>query len=191
MKNQSSAIWLTILVLLASGWTVYAQDLAPVANKLLAAMPIAEQGMTHIAFSANLADLQLSLSRAVSSHVLVRGSANIIGSLDLVVRLLAPLEFPPVFLAVELGWEQVTGLITLFFGPIIIDLGRTWITPSRWALIQIVTHPCLTIVIGGSQHSGKIEPQVGWRLFPTGSAQWEVGMMFGRDGISLSLGWLL
>lgn len=123
--------------------------------------------------------------------MVVRGSAGTSGSFDLRVRWLPPLELAPAFLAVELSPRSVTGLMTLFFGPVAVDLGRTWFEPSRWALIQWVVHPKLAMIVGGVQELGRIMPQVGWRLFPTGSARWEVGMMFERNGIKLSLGGIL
>lgn len=148
--------------------------------------------MTQIALMTAKKGFQLSVSRAIVPHVLIRGAAGTTsGSFNLCARLLAPLELAPAFLAVELDSRRVTGLMTLFFGPVTIDLGRTWFDPARWAWVQLIVHPRLTMVIGGIRHSEKIEPQVGWRLFPTGSAQWEVGMMFGRDGIRLSFGGVL
>ena len=184
-------IWLAVLVLMAVGSTTCAEGLEPIAAKLLAAMPIMERGMTQIAISTGSTESQVVVSRAIAPYALVRGSADTSGSLGLCVRLLAPLELAPAFLAVELDSRRVTGLMTLFLGPVSIALGRTWFDPSRWMLVQLVVHPRLTMVIGGIQQSGKIEPQVGWRLFPTGSAQWEVGMMFERHEIKLSFGGIL
>ena len=187
--KDSFSIWLAILVLLAVGWTTCAESLEPMAIQLLAAMPVLERGMTQIALTTATTGSHLSVSRAIAPYVLIRGAAGTTSdSFNLCVRLLAPLELAPAFLAVELNSKRVTGLMTLFFGPVAIDLGRTWFDPARWAWIQFVVHPRLTMVIGGIQHSEEIAPQVGWRLFPTGSAQWEVGMMFGRDGIRLSFG---
>ena len=189
MKDPFS-IWLAVLVLLAIGGTACAEGLEPIiAAKLLAAMPIMERGMTQGVLMTTTTGFQLSVSRVIMSHILVRGTAGTTSdSFNLCVRLLAPLELAPAFLAVELDSKRVTGLMTLFFGPVAIDLGRTWFDPARWAWIQFVVHPRLTMVIGGIQHSERIEPKVGWRVFPTSSAQWEVGMMFGRDGIRLSFG---
>ena len=184
-------IWLAVLVLIAVGSVTCAEGLGPIATKLLAAMPIMEQGMTQLAISTGTKESQVVVSRAIASYALVRGSASTSGSLGLCVRLLAPLELAPAFLAVELDSRRVTGLMTLFLGPVSIDLGRTWFDPSRWMLVQLVVHPRLTMVIGGIQQSGKVEPQVGWRLFPTGSARWEVGMMFERHEIKLSFGGIL
>ena len=188
MKDPFS-ICLAVLVLLAVGWTTCAESLDPIATKLLAAMPIMERGMTQGVLMTTTTDFHLSVSRAIMPHVLVRGAAGATSdSFNLCVRLLAPLELAPAFLAVELDSKRVTGLMTLFFGPVAIDLGRTWFDPARWAWIQFVVHPRLTMIIGGLQQSEVITPQVGWRLFPTGSAQWEIGMMFGRNGIRLSFG---
>ena len=170
---------------------MYGETLDPISDKLLAALPIMEQGMTQIALSPTPTSFHLSVNRAITSHFQLRGVAATSGSFDLCLRFLAPLGLAPAFLAVELGPRSVTGLMTLFFGPVSIDLGRTWFEPVRWALAQWVVHPQLTMIIGGLQQSEKITPQVGWRLFPTSSARWEIGMMFGRNGIRFSFGGIL
>ena len=190
MKRQS-AMWLIALFLLMGSLSACAEIQAPISAKLLAAMPIMEQGMTQIVLSPTATGLHVSVDRAITSHIHVRGSADTSGSLDLRINLLAPLELAPAFLAVELGPASVTGLMTLFFGPVVVDLGRTWFEPARWALVQWVVHPRLTMVIGGVQQSEEIAPQVGWRLFPTSSARWEIGIMFERNGIKLTFGGIL
>ena len=189
--NRLFPIWLTVLVLMTVGLSTCAEGLEPIGTKLLAAMPIMKQGMTQLAISTGSGESRVFVSRAITPYALVRGSANTSGSFDLRMRLWVPLELAPAFLSVELGPTSVTGLMTLFFGPVSIDLGRTWFTPSRWALVQFVVHPRLTMVIGGFEKSEKISPQIGWRLFPARSARWEIGMMFDRDGIRLSLGGIL
>ena len=182
---------LAVLFVLIGGLTTRAESLDPISAKLLAALPIMERGMTHISLSPRSTGFHLSVNRAITSHFQLRGVADTSGSFDLRIRLLAPLELAPAFLAVELDARSMTGLMTLFFGPVVIDLGRTWFEPSRWALVQVVVHPQLAMVVGGVQQSEKITPQVGWRLFPTGSARWEIGMMFGRNGIKLTFGGIL
>ncbi len=184
-------MWLTVFFVLMAGLTTCAETLHPISAKLLAAMPIMERGMTQIALVPTSTGFHLSVNRAITSHIHVRGSAGTSGAFDLRVRLLAPLELAPAFLAVELGPRSMTGLMTLFFGPVIVDLGRTWFEPARWALAQLVVHPRLTLVIGGVQQSEKVTPQLGWRLFPTGSARWEIGMMYERNGIKLTFGGIL
>jgi len=185
------AVWLIALVMLIGGSTTCAETSDPISTKLLAAMPVMERGMTQIALSPTSTGFHLSVSRAITSNIHVRGSAGTSGSFDLRMTLLAPLELAPAFLAVEMGPTSVTGLMTLFFGPVVVDLGRTWFEPARWALVQWVVHPRLTMVIGGVQQSEKITPQVGWRLFPTGSARWEIGIMFERNGIKFTFGGIL
>ena len=177
--------------MLTVGMSAWADGLDPIANRFLAAMPLMERGTTQIAISAASTDFSAIVSRAITPRVLVRGSASTRGALNLCARLLAPVELAPAFLAIELDPRSVTGLMTLFFGPVVIDLGRTWFEPAHWALGQWVVNPHLTIVIGGIQRSGAFEPHAGWRLFPTGSAQWEVGMMFERNEITLSFGGIL
>jgi len=184
-------VWLTVLFVSIGGLTTCAEALDPISAKLLAAMPIIERGMTQIVLLPTSTGFHLSVNRAITSHIHVQGSAGTSGSFDLRMRVLAPLELAPAFLAVELGPRSVTGFMTLFFGPVVVDLGRTWFEPARWALAQLVVHPRLTMVVGGVQQSEKITPQVGWRLFPTGSARWEIGMMFGRNGIKLTFGGIL
>ncbi|MFC2095765.1 hypothetical protein ACFLSW_04935 [Candidatus Bipolaricaulota bacterium] len=190
MKGQC-ALGLAILILLGASWMLCAERIESVPVRFLAALPILDRGMTQITLSNTPAGSTLSVNRSIASHILVRGTAGTSTPLDLSVRLLAPLELAPVFLAVELAPTRVTGLMTLFFGPVSIDLGRTWFEPARWALVQLVVHPRLTWVMGGVQESERIVPQVGWRLFPTGSARWEVGMMFARERVCLSFGAML
>jgi len=147
--------------------------------------------MTQIAVSPTPKGFRLSVSRAIASHIAVRGVADTASPFDLRMRLFAPLELVPAFFAVEFGPRSVTGLMTLFFGPVAVDLGRTWFEPARWALVQWVVNPYLVMVVGGVQQSDDMTLQAGWRIFPSGSASWEVGMMFGQDGIKLSLGGVL
>ena len=190
MKGQFAA-WLSVLIVLIGCSTTCAEILDPVSYRLLAAVPIMQRGMTQITLMPASTGFQLSVSRAIASRIVVQGVADTRSSFDLRLRLLAPLDLAPAFLAVELNPTCVTGLMTLFFGPVSIDLGRAWFEPARWALIQMVVHPRLTMVLGGVQQSEEIISQVGWRLFPTGSGQWEIGMMFGRDGIKLTFGGIL
>ena len=190
MKGQL-AVWLAVLFVLIGGSPTCGEALYPISAKLLAALPVMEQGMTQIALSPTSSGFHLSVNRAITPHFQLRGVAGTSGSFNLCLRLLAPLELAPAFLAVELDPGSVTGLMTLFFGPISIDLGRTWFEPVRWALVQWVIRPRLTMIIGGVQQSEKIMPQVGWRLFPTGSARWEIGVMFERNGIKLTFGGIL
>lgn len=190
MKGQFTA-WLTLLIMLIGCSITCAETLDPISYKLLAAVPIMQRGMTQITLLPASTGFHVSVSRAIASHIVVRGVVGTRGSFDLRLRLLAPLELAPAFLAVELSPRNVTGLMTLFFGPVAVDLGRMWFEPARWALIQWVVNPQLTMVLGGVQQSEKIIPQVGWRLFPTSSGRWEVGMMFGRDEIKLTFGGIL
>ena len=90
-------IWLAVLVLIAVGSVTCAEGLGPIATKLLAAMPIMEQGMTQLAISTGTTESQVVVSRAIAPYALVRGSASTSGSLGLCVRLLAPLELAPAF----------------------------------------------------------------------------------------------
>ena len=190
MKN-SLPVWLAVLLLLATSLMALAEGSEPISAKLLAAMPVLETSMTRLTIGASSNDLYLAVSRAILPNVVVRGIASTSGLFDLHLRLLAPLQVVPAFLAVELAPNRVTGLMTLFFGPVSIDLGRTWFEPSRWAFIQLVVHPRLTMVFGGIEQSDTIAPCVGWRLFPMASAQWEIDMLFNRNEIRLSVGGIL
>ena len=161
----------------------------PIETKLLAAMPILETGMTQMIMGMGSDELDLSIGRAVFPRVVVRAEAGSAGPFDLTVRLAAPPQlFAPAFFAVELAPTSVTGLMTLFFGPVSIDLGRTWFEPSRWALAQLIVHPRLTMVVGGIQESEVIVPLVGWRIFPSSSARWEIDMLFTGREIRVSVG---
>jgi hypothetical protein len=147
--------------------------------------------MTKVTLSADSTGFQVAADRAIGSHVLVRGAAGTRGAYDLSARLLAPLDLAPAFFAVEVGTSGLTGLMTVFFGPVSIDLGRTWFDPVRWALVQLVVHPRLSLVFGGAQQSGPFLPQIGWRFFPTGTARWEIAAMLQQGVIRLSLGGVL
>ena len=187
----SFPIWLTVLALLACSLMTLAEGSESVSAKLLAAMPILETAMTQVEVWTTSNDLSLSVSRAILPSVVVRGTASTTGLFDLQVRVLAPLQIAPAFLAIELAPNRVTGLMTLFFGPVSIDLGRTWFEPSRWVFVQLVVHPRLTMVFGGIEQFDAIAPCVGWRLFPTASAQWEIDMLFNGNEIRLSVGGIL
>ena len=189
--KDSFPIWLAVLALLACSLMTLAVGSEPVSAKLLAAMPMLETAMTQVEAWTTSNDLSLSVSRAILPSVVVRGTACTSGLLDFQVRVLAPLQIAPAFLAIELAPNRVTGLMTLFFGPVSIDLGRTWFEPSRWAFVQLVVHPRLTMVFGGIEQFDAIAPCVGWRLFPTASAQWEIDMLFNGNEIRLSVGGFL
>ena len=158
-------------------------------TKLLAAMPILETGMTQMIMGMGSDELDLSIGRAVFPRVVVRAEAGSAKPFDLNIRLTVPPQlFAPAFFAVELAPTSVTGLMTLFFGPVAIDLGRTWFEPSRWALAQLIVHPRLTMVVGGIEESEIIVPLVGWRIFPSSSARWEIDMLFTGREIRVSVG---
>ena len=161
------------------------------AGQYLAAMPILEQGMTQLAVSMQSTDIEASITRAVSSFTSVCGMAATSGRLDLSVRLVAPWELAPAFFALEMTPRRVTGLMTLFFGPVSLDLGRSWVETSRWAWVQLVVHPKLTLVAGGTFSEQRLSPHIGWRLFPTGSASKEIRVVFGQDGMVFSVGGVL
>jgi len=160
------------------------------ADKLLAAMPILQPTMTQVRCTVSK-DVDLSVNRAITPRVVIGGSASGAGIFDLRVRLLAPLQMAPAFLAIELSPHRVAGLMTLFFGPVSIDLGRSWFESSRWALVQLAVHPRLCMVFGGIQQLDVVVPQAGWRLFPAASAQWEIDVMFTGREIRLSVGGIL
>ncbi|MBE0635301.1 hypothetical protein IH601_04840 [Candidatus Bipolaricaulota bacterium] len=168
-----------------------AAQMETTSSPYLAAMPILEQGMSGVVMSMEISQVRLYLTRCVSRFVLVGAMASTGGGLDLSVRLLAPLELAPAFLALEMTPRRVTGLMTLFFGPVSIDLGRSWIDPARWAWLQLVVHPKLTLVAGGTLRGEKLNPQVGWRLFPTASSRWEIGVLFEQNIVKLLVGGVL
>lgn len=189
MKGFHRSLITALFLLTASLIAVQAAE--PMGGQPLAAMPILEQGMTQLRASVGRTECQLSISRALSAHVFVLGTASTNGTLDASLRLLAPINLAPVFLAIELTPQQVTGLMTLFFGPVSIDLGRSWFAPSRWAWFQLVVHPRLSLVVGAQQTLGRTVPRVGWRLFPTGSASWEVELTVAPDEMRLTFGGVL
>lgn len=162
-----------------------------IANKLLAAMPVLENAMTQVELWTASSDLHLSVSRAILPSAVIRGTVGIRGVFDLQARVLAPLQLAPAFFAVELAPNRVTGLMTLFFGSVSLDLGKTWFEPSRWAFAQLVVHPRMTLVFGGIQQVEAVVPHVGWRWFPTASAQWEIDMLFTWNEVRLSVGGVL
>ena len=158
-------------------------------DELLAAMPILERGLTRIALMPDMGEPGVSVFRAVTPSMFIRAEA--VTDYNLAVRLLAPPVLVPAFFAIEVDMHCVTGLMTLFLGPVAIDLGRSWVEPARWVWIQCAFHPRLTVLLGGREQDGVVSPQVGWRLFPTGSARWEIAMTFGNEGICLVFGGIL
>jgi len=147
--------------------------------------------MTQITVGSEPSGLHLSVSRAILPRLIVRAEARTSGPFDLTVRLLAPVQVAPAFLAIEVSPKRVTGLMTLFFGSVSIDLGRSWFEPSRWAVVQLMVHPRLTMVVGGIQQSEEIVPFAGWRLFPSASAQWEIDTLFSSREFRISVGGVL
>ena len=188
--NEPTRMLLLALFLLSIG-SGLACAAVPVECMFLAAMPLLEASMTQFSVGLDSGDLHLSGSRAISSYLTIRAEARTSGPFDLAARFLAPLHIAPAFLAVEVASSRVTGLMTLFFGSVSIDLGRTWFEPSRWAFAQLIVHPRLTMAFGGIQTSEAIVPFVGWRLFPTASAQWEIDMLFSGREVRISVGGVL
>jgi len=191
MMARCLRIFAIALMLWALGGN-QALGVEPIETKLLAAMPILEHGMTRMIMGMGPGELDLSVGRAAFSRVVVRAEAGSAGRFDLNIRLSAPPNLlAPAFFAVEVDSQSVTGFMTLFFGPVSIDLGRTWFKPSRWALAQLIVHPRLTMVVGGIQESKLIVPVVGWRIFPSASVQWEIDMLFAGSEMRLSVGGFL
>jgi hypothetical protein len=162
-----------------------------ITSKLLAAMPVLGNATTQVEFWTASNDFHLSVTREILPGVLIRGTAGTRTRFDLQARVYSPIQLAPAFFAVELAPNRLTGLMTVFFGSGSIDLGRTWIEPSRWAFVQLFAHPRMTLVFGGIQQSAKVVPHVGWRLFPTASAQWEMAMLFTWNEIRLSVSGVL
>jgi hypothetical protein len=156
-----------------------------------AAMPILERGRTQVALSSGPSGLRLSVDRVVTSHIHVTGIADGRGGVDLRLRLLAPLELAPAFLAVELAPTRVAGLMTVYFGPVSFDLGRSWFDRARWVAVQCVVDPRCTLVISAVQRLTEIAPSIGCRLFPEASGRWEIGVLLGVRRIGIWLGGVL
>ena len=181
---------IAILIFVAFG-SHLACGIESITSKLLAAMPVLGNATTQVEIWRASNDFHLSVSREILPGVLIRGTAGTCARFDLQARLYAPLQLAPAFLAVELAPNRVTGMMTLFFGSASLDLGRTWIEPSRWAFLQLVAHPRMTLVFGGIQQAAMVVPHVGWRLFPTASAKWEMDMLFSWNEIRLSVSGVL
>lgn len=178
------------LLLIAASFTVL-RAAEPMGGHPLAAMPILDQGMTQLRASVGISGCNLAIRRALRPHVLVLGAASTSGELDASLRLLLPINLAPAFLAVELSPQRVTGLMTLFFGPVSIDLGRSWFEGSRWAWLQLVVHPRLSLVVGAQQTSGSMSPRVGWKVFPTASASLQIELTVARDEMKVTMGAVL
>ena len=146
-----------------------------------AALPTLPAGASELAASMGRDGIDVSFSRVLSSHLLVTGAAASGGDLDLSVRWLLPLDLVPVFVAVELAATHVTGLMTLFLGPVSLDLGRSWFATERWAIVQLSMHPRLTAVLALEASTARLLPSLGWRLFPLASARWELGLQLGTS----------
>ena len=189
MKKLSRT--LIVALFLLSVPSILTVGVESIESTFLAAMPILEASMTKITVSSGPSGCHLSVSRAILPRLIIRAEARTSGPFDLTVRLLAPFQVAPAFLAIEVAPRRVTGLMTLFFGPVSIDLGRTWFEPSRWAVAQLMVHPRLTMVVGGIQQSEAIVPFAGWRFFPAASAQWEIDTLFSSSEFRISVGGVL
>jgi len=98
------------------------------------------------------------------------------------------LDLAPAFLGIEIGPARITGLLTIFLGPVSIDLGRTWFHPERWAIVQLSMHPRLTAFLAVDEAAEWFLPSVGFRLFPLASARWELGVRLGAT-FAVWTGW--
>ncbi len=161
------------------------------ANDFNAAMPILESGQSRVTLSSDLSGFRLSVDRAITSYVHITGIADASGVPDLRLRLLAPLELAPAFLAVELAPTRVTGLMTVYFGPVSFDLGRSWFDAARWVAVQCVVEPRWTLVISAVQRLGEITASIGARLFPEASGRWEIGVLVDVRRIGIWVGGVL
>ncbi len=148
-----------------------------------AAMPILERGMTRITTCSDGMSGELELERAITSHLSITGVADTTGLVDLSVCLRAPWQLAPAFLAMELSPRRITGLMTIYFGPVSIDLSRSWLDPARVAIVQWVVDPRWTLVLCASERFGQIAPGIGCRLFPKESGNWELGVSLSTRGV--------
>ena len=130
----------------------------------------------------------VSITRAITAFTEIHGSASTRGGLDLSVQCHLPLQLAPAFLSAEVSLSEVTGYLTLFFGPVSIDLGRSWIQPERWAWAQLVVHPELVLVMGIREREGSWSPQIGWRWVPWATSAWELTLVVERDAVTLTVG---
>lgn len=179
---------LIALLVMLSAFTGFLHAVEPMGGQILAAMSLLDPGMTRIWVSAGAWECQFAVYRALSSRVLVLGTASTTGALDLELRVLLPEYLAPAFLAIGLAPQHITGLMTLFFGPISIDLGRRWGQPARWAWLQLSAHPRLSLMVGIQDINGQFVPSVGWRLFPTGSASWDIELAVASNEMRLTVG---
>ena len=155
----------------------------------LSALPIYDPGATSLQLTfAGANHANVSITRAITAFTEIHGSASMQGALDLSVQGHLPLQLAPAFLSAEVSLSEITGYLTLFFGPVSIDLGRSWIRPERWAWAQLVVHPKLTLVVGISESEGDLAPQIGWRWFPWATSAWELTLIVGPDAVSFSMG---
>ncbi len=160
-------------------------------GNLLAGMPILEPSMTRIELSHGAEGPRVFIDRSLAPRVILGASASLAHPFDLHAKLYAPIHVAPAFLAVDVSTRRIAGLMTLFFGPVSIDLGRAWIESSRWAFVQLIVHPRLALVIGGIERLETTVLHVGWRLFPAASAQWEVDLSIAGNEIRLAVGGVL
>lgn len=168
-----------ILFLLLIGCGYGGSTSAAVIPHFSAALPTLPVAASEMAASISADGISVSFTRVLTSRVVAAGEATTCGSFDLSVRWMAPLDLVPAFLAIEASPTAITGLMTVFLGPVCIDLGRTWFRPERWAIVQLCMHPRLTTFLAIDDTTGRFRPTLGWRLFPTTTAHWEVGARFG------------
>jgi hypothetical protein len=177
-RSRWGVLSLSLLALLLLGSPVLGKTDEPF--YLLAALPTLPPGMTRLSLAQGGAVWVIAVEQATGPSVLVRGAATTGGAVNLLLRWHLPLDLAPVFLAVEFDGRRLTGLMTLFLGPLGVDLGRSWGTETRWALLHLAVDPHLTWMLEWCQRGKVSAPRIGWRLFPAASARWEMGLMVGR-----------
>lgn len=132
------------------------------------------------------------IERVLTPRIAVGASADTVGALDLEAKVVVLENLAPIFLAAVLGTDGIGLLSTLFFGPVQVDWGRRWGgTPGRWGSAQLAASPYLSMLIGVEAVGSGIEPFLGFRIFPLGSTQWEIGLSARRDRFCLSIGGVL
>ena len=125
-----------------------------------------------------------SMTRRIELAVFAGTQSVTPGARILIIRDLHPLSA-----AVDLAADRISLLASLFFGPVGVDIGRSWgREPGRWASVWFAPHPQLTLGLGVEEADGRVAPEIGFRWRPAGVPGWSIGFHVGRGGPSVSIG---
>jgi len=101
-------------------------------------------------------------------------------------RALIARDLLPLQISTSVGPGYVSLRATLLLGPVHIDYGRSWgLDTPRWGAVTLSANAWMALFAGWEALTG---PLVGIRIFPSGTASWEVALIFCDGRIGLGIG---